>query len=107
MTVLLIDQARVLLTMDAQRREINNGAIVVRENVIEFVGNSDEARQWLAKSNLSPEREIDVSGCVLTPGLVNCHHHLYQTLTRSIGTALGKSLFDWLQTLYPILFGQT
>ena len=48
---------------------------------------------------------IDASGCVSLPGLVNCHHHLYQTLTRSIGTAGGLSLFDWLQTLYPIWGG--
>ncbi|HKJ52513.1 MAG TPA: 8-oxoguanine deaminase, partial [Gammaproteobacteria bacterium] len=45
---------------------------------------------------------IDARGCVVVPGLVNCHHHLFQTLTRTVGTAQGKSLFDWLQTLYPV-----
>ncbi len=102
MSLLLIDQARVLVTMDAERREIKNGAIVIRDNVIEFVGNSDAAGRWISQNNLVPDRQIDANGCVVIPGLVNCHHHLFQTLTRSIGTAQGKSLFDWLQTLYPV-----
>jgi len=102
MSSLLIDNARVLVTMDTERREIENGAIVIRDNVIELVGNRDEIHLALDAKNLIPDRILDVSGCIVTPGLVNCHHHLYQTLTRSIGTAQGKSLFDWLQTLYPI-----
>ena len=43
---------------------------------------------------------IDATGCVVTPGLVNTHHHLYQTLTRAL--AVNTSLFGWLRTLYPI-----
>ena len=42
------------------------------------------------------------SGCVVLPGLVNCHHHLFQTLTRTIGTGQGRPLFEWLRLLYPI-----
>ncbi len=102
MGLVLIDNAEVLITMDAERREFRNGAIVVRDNRIQMVGESGELRDSLRKAELSVDREIDASGCVILPGLVNCHHHLYQTLTRSIGTAEGKSLFDWLQTLYPI-----
>ncbi|MFZ9037273.1 MAG: 8-oxoguanine deaminase [Gammaproteobacteria bacterium] len=102
MSLLLIDNAEVLVTMDGERREIKNGAIVVRNNVIEQLGSSDEVHASLSADRLKPDRRIDASGCVVVPGLVNCHHHLYQTLTRSIGTAQGKSLFDWLQTLYPI-----
>ena len=100
--LLLIDSAEALVTMDDQRREIKNGAIVVRDNVIERLGNSDEVHAGLSADGLEPDRRIDASGCVIVPGLVNCHHHLFQTLTRSIGTAQGKSLFDWLQTLYPV-----
>lgn len=100
--LLLIENSNVLVTMDDERREISNGAIVVRDNVIEQVGDSGEINHKLSVSGLVPDRKIDAGGCVLVPGLVNCHHHLYQTLTRSIGTAQGKSLFDWLQTLYPI-----
>ena len=102
MSLLLIDNAEVLVTMDGERREIENGARVIRNNVIEQLGSSDEVHACLSADRLKPDRRIDASGCVIVPGLVNCHHHLYQTLTRSIGTAQGKSLFDWLQTLYPI-----
>ena len=100
--LLLIDSAETLVTMDDQRREIKNGAIVVRDNIIERLGSSDEVHASLSADGLEPDRRIDASGCVIVPGLVNCHHHLFQTLTRSIGTAQGKSLFDWLQTLYPV-----
>lgn len=102
MTLLLVDNADLLVTMDGERREIKNGAVVVSDRMIEQVGDSDELRRSLASAGRVPDRRIDAAGCVITPGLVNCHHHLYQTLTRSIGTAQGKSLFDWLQMLYPI-----
>ena len=102
MSLLLIDHADVLVTMDAERREIKDGALLIRDNVIEMLGASAELHQQLQTMGLRTDRQIDASGCVVVPGLVNCHHHLYQTLTRSIGTAEGKSLFDWLQTLYPI-----
>jgi cytosine/adenosine deaminase-related metal-dependent hydrolase len=101
-SLLLIDKAEVLVTMDDERREIKNGAIVVRDNVIEQLGSSGEVHASLTAGRLEPDRRIDASGCVVVPGLVNCHHHLFQTLTRSIGTSEGRSLFDWLQTLYPI-----
>ena len=102
MSLLLIDHADVLVTMDAERREIKDGALLIRDNVIEMLGASAELHQQLQTMGLRTDRQIDASGCVVVPGLVNCHHHLYQTLTRSIGTADGKSLFDWLTTLYPI-----
>jgi len=102
MSLLLIDNAAVLVTMDGERREIKNGAVVVRDQLIERIGSSDEVHASLSASGVLPDRSIDARGCVVVPGLVNCHHHLYQTLTRSIGSAQGKSLFDWLQMLYPI-----
>jgi cytosine/adenosine deaminase-related metal-dependent hydrolase len=102
MSLLLVEHAQVLVTMDDERREIEDGAILLRDNVIEALGDSRQIRRELDAKGLQPERCIDASGCIVIPGLVNCHHHLYQTLTRSIGTAEGKSLFDWLRTLYPI-----
>jgi cytosine/adenosine deaminase-related metal-dependent hydrolase len=45
---------------------------------------------------------IDATGCVVTPGLVNTHHHLFQTLTRAVPTGQDALLFGWLETLYPI-----
>ncbi len=102
MSTLLIEHADVVVTMDGERREIADGALLVRDHVIEQVGDSDEMRRIASRSGVTPDRVIDASGCVILPGLVNCHHHLYQTLTRGLGTGEGKSLFDWLQTLYPI-----
>lgn len=102
MTTLLIEHAHRLVTMDQQRREIEDGAVVIENQKISFVGTTVEVDQWIENSNLTIDRRIDASGTVILPGLINCHHHLYQTLTRSIGTAQGLSLFDWLKTLYPI-----
>ena len=102
MSLLLVENAEVLVTMDSDRREIENGAVLIRDNRVEWVGSSAELQARLEADGMQPDRRIDASGCIVIPGLVNCHHHLYQTLTRSIGTAEGKSLFDWLQTLYPI-----
>jgi 8-oxoguanine deaminase len=102
MSLLLIDHADVLVTMDDERREIRDGALLIRDNVIEMLDTSAELHQQLQTMGLQADKRIDASGCIVIPGLVNCHHHLYQTLTRSIGTAEGKSLFDWLTTLYPI-----
>ena len=102
MSLVLIDHADVLVTMDDERREIKDGALLIRDNVIEMLGASGELHQQLQTMDLQADRQVDASGCIVIPGLVNCHHHLYQTLTRSIGTGEGKSLFDWLTTLYPI-----
>lgn len=92
---LLIKNARVVVTMDEQRREIDNGAIYVRGNVIEQVGLTTDLPQ-------SADEVIDASGHVVIPGLVNTHHHMYQSLTRVIPTAQNGELFDWLTNLYPI-----
>lgn len=102
MTTLLLKNADVLVTMDATRREIADGALFVRDNAIAMLGTTAEVERELALAGIVPERSIDARGTVVLPGLVNCHHHLYQTLTRSVGTARGLSLFDWLKTLYPI-----
>lgn len=98
----LVESAAVMVTMDGERREIADGAILLRDHVIEEVGDSEKLRRGLGARGIEPDRRIDASGCVILPGLVNCHHHLYQTLTRGIATAQGKPLFDWLRALYPI-----
>jgi 8-oxoguanine deaminase len=104
MSTLLINHADVLVTMDASRREIKDGAVLVRERAIQAVGTSQDIEAEMAKqpNQPPPDRIIDASGTVVLPGLVNCHHHLYQTLTRTIGTGGGMVLFNWLKTLYPI-----
>jgi 8-oxoguanine deaminase len=92
---LLIKNARVVVTMDEQRREIDHGAIFVRGNVIQQVGPTADLPQ-------TADEVIDASGHVVLPGLVNTHHHMYQSLTRVIPAAQNGELFNWLTNLYPI-----
>lgn len=98
----LVQNADVLVTMDVERREIENGAILTEGNRIVHVSDNESMQAFLIEQGVTVDEVIDASGCVIIPGLINCHHHLYQTLTRSLGTAAGLSLFDWLKTLYPI-----
>jgi cytosine/adenosine deaminase-related metal-dependent hydrolase len=95
LTTLLIRRATLLVTMDAQRREIADGALFARDGVIEAVG---------ATAQLPAEADevIDARGQIVIPGLVNTHHHFYQTLTRVVPAAQDAELFTWLKTLYPI-----
>ena len=95
MATLLIRNARLLVTMDAQRREIADGGVFVRDNVIDLVGRSAELPAYA-------DVVIDARDQVVFPGLVNTHHHMYQTLTRVVRQAQDCELFDWLRTLYPI-----
>ena len=92
MTELLIRNADYLLTMDEMRRELVSADVLLRDGVVVAVGH-----------NLTTEGEvIEASGCVVTPGLVNTHHHLYQSLTRAVPGGQDALLFGWLKTLYPI-----
>ena len=100
MPTLLIRHARLLVTMDAQRREIADGAVFVRDGVIEQVGVSLQLPS-------TADEVIDANGHVVIPGLVNTHHHMYQTLTRVVPAAQDVELFGWLKTLYPIWAGLT
>lgn len=74
---------------------------------IACVGTTAEVEQWIAgdAAHRAPSRALDARGCVVLPGLVNCHHHLFQTLTRAIGTGAGLKLFDWLAMLYGVWGG--
>jgi 8-oxoguanine deaminase len=95
MRTLLLRNAKVVVTMDEKRREIEDGATLVRGNVIEAVGHTSELPSIA-------DRVLDMTGKIVLPGLVNTHHHLYQTLTRCLPAAQDAPLFSWLQTLYPI-----
>lgn len=95
MSTLLLKNAALLITMDEKRRRMKQGGLWVRDNVIEMVEPSSELPQ-------EADRVIDASGMVVLPGLVNTHHHLYQTLTRALPAVQDVELFDWLVTLYPI-----
>ncbi|MCB9008499.1 MAG: 8-oxoguanine deaminase [Ardenticatenaceae bacterium] len=93
MGTLLVKNTAVLVTMDDDRREIANGGLFIRDNVIEQVGPTADLPQ-------TADSVLDLSGHIVLPGLVNTHHHLYQSLTRVL--AQDNNLFDWLTTLYPI-----
>jgi cytosine/adenosine deaminase-related metal-dependent hydrolase len=92
MSELLIRNAAVVVSMDAARRELSGADVLIRGGVIAAVG------QGLATSG----QVVEAAGCVVTPGLVNTHHHLYQTLTRAVPGGQDALLFGWLKTLYPI-----
>ena len=92
MSETLIRNARHVLTMDDAGSEYSAVDILLRDGVIAQIG-----------TDLHSSAEvIDGSTCVVTPGLVNTHHHLYQTLTRAVPGAQDALLFGWLKTLYPI-----
>ena len=93
---ILIRNAAAVVTMNSTREEIPGGDVLIRGGVIAAVG-----------SNLAaPGAEVvEAKGCVVTPGLVNTHHHLYQTLTRAVPGVQDALLFGWLKTLYPIWAG--
>ena len=92
---LLVHHAERLVTMDAGRREIADGAVFARGGVIEAVGPSDALPA-------TADTVIDARDHVVLPGLVNTHHHMYQTLTRALGPVQDATLFPWLQGLYPV-----
>ncbi|NOD61972.1 MULTISPECIES: 8-oxoguanine deaminase [unclassified Ruegeria] len=92
MTEILLKNADLILTMDDTRRELSGADILIRDGQIARIG-----------MGLQTQDEVhDASGCLVTPGLVNTHHHLYQTLTRAVPGGQDALLFGWLQTLYPI-----
>lgn len=94
MTTLLVKHIHTLVTMDDARREIEDGALFIRDGVIEFVGSSADLGDRTA------DEVLDLRGHIVLPGLINTHHHMYQTLTRAC--AQDKELFAWLRELYPI-----
>ncbi len=100
MGTLLVKNAKLLATMDDQRREVSDGGLFIRDGFIEQVGPSSELPD-------SADEILDLTGHVLLPGLINTHHHFYQTLTRAVPAAQNANLFGWLTTLYPIWAGMT
>jgi len=99
---LLIRDAEVVATMDAQRRELRGGHVLLRGPRIEAVWAAHELPE-----QVSADEVIDGRGHAVLPGLVNTHHHMYQSLTRAVPAAQNAELFTWLKTLYPIWAGLT
>jgi len=97
----LVKNIHTLVTMDDERREIKNGAIFIRDNVIEQIGTTNVLIADALIANADDILDLEGRHVVL-PGLVNTHHHFFQTLTRAVPAAQDCTLFSWLQTLYPM-----
>ncbi|MFT6392991.1 MAG: cytosine/adenosine deaminase-related metal-dependent hydrolase, partial [Ilumatobacter sp.] len=82
-----------MATVDPLRREIADGWVAIDNGLIVAIGSGDPPRA---------AQTIDARECLVTPGLVNTHHHLYQNLTRAFPPMTDKPLFGWLQSLYPL-----
>ena len=94
MSLILLRGASTVLTMDDTRRELVDHDILMRDGIIAEIGAGLIAPQ--------DALVVDATGCLVTPGLVNTHHHLYQSLTRAVPGGQDALLFGWLRTLYPI-----
>ncbi|MBN9064738.1 MAG: 8-oxoguanine deaminase [Rhizobiales bacterium 65-9] len=102
---LLLSNALVVATMDDARREISGGSVLVEGGVIAAVGPAADVERALAERTQAtgaPVERIDLAGHVALPGLINTHHHMYQTLTRALPAAQDAELFGWLRALYPV-----
>lgn len=90
---LVVTGARLVATMDDDGRELADGWVAVTDGLVNALGTGPAP----------PAKEsLDATDCLVTPGLVNTHHHLFQNLTRANPTMTGKPLFGWLQSLYPL-----
>ena len=101
---LLIRNARCIATFDhaepSQARELRDASILIRGNLIEAIGPATDLPQ-------SADEVLDARGHLVTPGLINTHHHMFQSLTRAIPAVQNAELFGWLRGLYPIWAGLT
>jgi cytosine/adenosine deaminase-related metal-dependent hydrolase len=95
MVDLLVVDAERLVTMDDSGQEITGGWVAARAGLVTAVGGPGDPTPPAA-------RVMSARGCLVTPGLINTHHHLYQNLTRAYAPSTRASLFDWLSTLYPL-----
>ena len=100
MTTLLIRNADCVATFDDARKEWRNASVLLRDNVVEAIGPADQLPQ-------TADEVIDARGHLVMPGLINTHHHMYQSLTRAIPAVQDAELFSWLRGLYPIWAGLT
>ena len=93
---LLIANARSVATVDAERRELAGGWVAITDGLVSSIGTGQPPEATTV---------LDATDCLVTPGLVNAHHHLFQNLTRAFPPMTDKPLFGWLQSLYPLWRG--
>jgi cytosine/adenosine deaminase-related metal-dependent hydrolase len=92
---LLVTGAKLVATCDAEHRELAGGWVAVTGGLVSAVGGAADPRP-------AARGTLDASGCLVTPGLINTHHHMYQNLTRSYAPTVNGTLFEWLSGLYPL-----
>jgi cytosine/adenosine deaminase-related metal-dependent hydrolase len=90
---LVVAGARLVATMDSGQRELEGGWVASTDGVITDIGTGQAP---------AGAQNLDATDCLVTPGLVNTHHHLFQNLTRAYPPMTGTPLFGWLQSLYPL-----
>ncbi len=95
MTTLLVKNAHLLATMDGTRQEIKDGGLFCEDCFIKQVGKTSTLPA-------TADEVLDLTDHLVLPGLINTHHHFYQTLTRAVPAAQDANLFNWLKALYPI-----
>lgn len=100
MASLLVKNAELIVTMDDNDTCLPDGSIYIVDNEIRQLGPTNQLPQ-------QADTVIDARNMIILPGLINTHHHFYQTLTRNLPAAQDVSLFQWLRTLYPIWAGLT
>ena len=106
MTTLLIHRARCIAVLDDANTELHHASLLIRDGRIDRIFKSDEpVDAWLAPGAV--DEVIDAGHHVVVPGLINTHHHMYQSLTRAVPQVQNAELFSWLQGLYPIWAGLT
>jgi cytosine/adenosine deaminase-related metal-dependent hydrolase len=107
MSTLLVHRARCIATLDHndphQATEMHDASLFVRDGIIEFIAPAGA----LDASALAADEVIDARRHLLVPGLINTHHHMYQSLTRAIPAVQNSELFGWLRALYPLWAGLT
>lgn len=92
---LVVADAELIATVDERRRELKGGWVSVNDGLISGVGTANDPEP-------TGLRRISARGCLVTPGLINTHHHLFQNLTRAYPPMTSAPLFGWLESLYPI-----
>ena len=97
----LLENAETLVTMDASRQVLSAGWVAAADGLIIAIG-SGPVPETIAGFEVKKFERHDATGCVVLPGLINTHHHLFQTRTRAYGPVADSELFDWLKTLYPV-----
>ena len=103
MSSILIHQAQAVATVDDTQRVWHDASVLLRDGRIESIGEADA----MAHHREQVDEVIDARGLLVTPGLINTHHHMVQSLTRAVPAVQNAELFSWLRGLYPIWAGLT